>query len=233
MFSFALTDDGLGMSEEELQGLFKPYHQIRPHETQRGQGTGLGLAIARDTIRLHGGDLSCVSKQGEGSTFTVQLPMEVGVGSDLNNEPASQVESKRAESVKSAGSGSGRLSGAGAGRSGTSEGNATSLAVASSMQPVLNALIGLESNLSTGAGIVQDQAAHGLPAYPAADLEGDIDPEFLVVDGESWQSTVFLLMFRPFLTLSAPPPVDSQTRSPTARCSNFSSPSEISSLWWR
>ena len=82
-FEFAVSDEGAGMSEDEVKGLFTAFHQIRPNELQQGQGSGLGLAISRDILRLHGGELTCQSTKGQGATFTATLHMELGDEFDL------------------------------------------------------------------------------------------------------------------------------------------------------
>jgi PAS domain S-box-containing protein len=70
-----VSDTGRGIGEEDLGRLFEPW--TRNHG--RGwAGTGLGLSIARRLARAMGGDVSVVSKLGEGSAFTLDLPLRVG-----------------------------------------------------------------------------------------------------------------------------------------------------------
>lgn len=68
---FEVSDEGPGISPENLEHLFEPYWQA-PNTAE--QGTGLGLSIARALVELHGGVISAKSQVGEGSTFTVQIP---------------------------------------------------------------------------------------------------------------------------------------------------------------
>jgi signal transduction histidine kinase len=71
---FAVRDTGIGIAEDELGLLFKPFSQAnRSYKRTRG-GTGLGLAISRQLCRMMGGDITVRSAPGEGSTFTVLLP---------------------------------------------------------------------------------------------------------------------------------------------------------------
>ncbi len=67
----SVVDTGVGIAPENLERIFDPFFTTKPTE-----GTGLGLAIARSTIERHGGRIVCHSKQGEGSTFTIRLPIK-------------------------------------------------------------------------------------------------------------------------------------------------------------
>jgi signal transduction histidine kinase len=77
LVSFAVADTGIGMTEEQLGRLFEALSQAEASIQRRYGGTGLGLAISRHFCRLMGGDLTVQSVCGEGSTFTVRLPVEV------------------------------------------------------------------------------------------------------------------------------------------------------------
>jgi PAS domain S-box-containing protein len=69
-----VSDTGIGMTDEQLSRLFNAFTQAEASTAQRFGGTGLGLAITRRMMQLLGGDVSVVSKHGEGSTFTLRLP---------------------------------------------------------------------------------------------------------------------------------------------------------------
>jgi len=71
---FAVTDTGIGMTEQQLDRLFEAFSQAEASTRSRYGGTGLGLAISRHFCRLMGGDLTVESAYGEGSMFTVRLP---------------------------------------------------------------------------------------------------------------------------------------------------------------
>jgi two-component system NtrC family sensor kinase len=68
----SISDTGKGMTPETLSRLFTPFFTTKP----RGQGTGLGLSISRDIIQRHGGRIEAESTPGQGSTFTVYLPIQ-------------------------------------------------------------------------------------------------------------------------------------------------------------
>jgi signal transduction histidine kinase len=75
--TFAVSDTGIGMTEEQLGRLFEAFSQAEASTRPRYGGTGLGLAISRHFCRMMGGDLTVESAYGEGSTFTVRLPAMV------------------------------------------------------------------------------------------------------------------------------------------------------------
>jgi signal transduction histidine kinase len=80
--TFAVSDTGIGMTEEQVGRLFEAFSQAEASTRSKYGGTGLGLAISRHFCRLMGGDLTVASEYGQGSTFTVRLPAVV-------SEPAS------------------------------------------------------------------------------------------------------------------------------------------------
>ncbi len=72
-----IRDQGLGISKEQAPLIFQRLHQLNRQELEQ-QGIGMGLFIARTYILLHGGDITLKSKLGEGSTFTIHLPIAEG-----------------------------------------------------------------------------------------------------------------------------------------------------------
>ena len=70
-----VIDSGIGLTDEQRGRLFEPFSQADESTTRRFGGTGLGLAVSRRLVRLMGGELACRSTAGEGSTFTITLPI--------------------------------------------------------------------------------------------------------------------------------------------------------------
>jgi signal transduction histidine kinase len=70
----AVADTGVGLSEEDLAGVFQRYYRGAAVGRSDVTGNGLGLAISRDIVRRHGGDITVSSTLGLGATFTVTLP---------------------------------------------------------------------------------------------------------------------------------------------------------------
>ncbi|MGO4494909.1 ATP-binding protein [Paenibacillus sp. 2RAB27] len=70
-----ITDDGLGIPEEAIPKLFTKFYRIDNSDRRAIGGTGLGLAIVKGIVEAHGGEITVISKLGEGSTFRVSLPL--------------------------------------------------------------------------------------------------------------------------------------------------------------
>lgn len=71
----AVSDAGIGIDEAQLSRIFTRFGRIESPETADIPGTGLGLYLSRELARLHAGDITVVSRPGEGSTFTLTLPL--------------------------------------------------------------------------------------------------------------------------------------------------------------
>ncbi len=75
-----VSDDGIGMTAEQQKKLFQPFTQVDASTTRRFGGTGLGLTIVKKFIDMMGGSISVSSTFGQGSAFTIHLPVKVTIG---------------------------------------------------------------------------------------------------------------------------------------------------------
>jgi signal transduction histidine kinase len=75
-----VKDSGIGMTPEQVRRVFEPFTQADAATARKYGGTGLGLTISRKFCELMGGNIHVESKLGEGTTFTMRLPREVGEG---------------------------------------------------------------------------------------------------------------------------------------------------------
>lgn len=90
IYTYTFADNGIGMSEEFQKHLFQAFARERSATVSKIQGTGLGLALSKNLVELMGGTVSCVSRQGAGSTFTVVLPFKIQDGQTANAEEEAQ-----------------------------------------------------------------------------------------------------------------------------------------------
>ncbi len=70
----AVTDQGVGIPEDELDRVFERFFRVDPARSRHTGGSGLGLSIVKHVVQNHGGDVRVWSQQGNGSTFTIRLP---------------------------------------------------------------------------------------------------------------------------------------------------------------
>lgn len=71
----SVSDTGMGISSEQLPHIFNRFYQAEASIGHNSEGTGIGLALVKELVELHGGEISVQSAIGEGSIFTVRLPL--------------------------------------------------------------------------------------------------------------------------------------------------------------
>ena len=76
-FLLRVSDTGIGIQPENIHRIFDPFWQVEQKATRRATGTGLGLTVTKRLANLLGGDVDVTSTLGEGTTFTVRLPVKV------------------------------------------------------------------------------------------------------------------------------------------------------------
>ena len=69
-----ISDNGIGMSKEKMKHLYTRFFD-GDYRKQNMPGTGIGLSLTHDLVKLHHGDIQCESQEGEGTTFTITLPI--------------------------------------------------------------------------------------------------------------------------------------------------------------
>ena len=74
-FYLSVTDSGLGIPEESIDHIFERFYRVDKSHSTEIEGTGLGLAITRSAIMMHHGAIRVKSQVGEGTTFSVRIPL--------------------------------------------------------------------------------------------------------------------------------------------------------------
>jgi two-component system sensor histidine kinase SenX3 len=71
----AVSDRGIGIPESHLRRVFERFYRVDPARSRETGGTGLGLSIVRHVAANHGGSVAVESKEGEGTVFTLEVPV--------------------------------------------------------------------------------------------------------------------------------------------------------------
>jgi two-component system sensor histidine kinase SenX3 len=71
----SVADQGIGIPERDLERIFERFYRVDPARSRATGGTGLGLAIVKHVTSAHGGEVTVLSTEGAGSTFTLRLPL--------------------------------------------------------------------------------------------------------------------------------------------------------------
>ncbi len=75
-FVITVSDSGIGIPSDSLDNIFEKFYRVDKSHSREIEGTGLGLAIARSSILMHRGAIKVTSVEGEGTTFTVKIPLK-------------------------------------------------------------------------------------------------------------------------------------------------------------
>lgn len=75
LVEIVVKDQGIGIAEREQARIFERFYRVDPARSRETGGTGLGLSIVKHVVANHGGDVSVWSQVGEGSSFTLRLPL--------------------------------------------------------------------------------------------------------------------------------------------------------------
>ena len=89
---FLVKDTGIGIAEENISRLFKPFSQVDTSMTRRYGGTGLGLAISKKLIEMMGGNIEIVSELGQGTTFRFSIRLAAHSEPDRRDRAEYQVD---------------------------------------------------------------------------------------------------------------------------------------------
>jgi signal transduction histidine kinase/DNA-binding NarL/FixJ family response regulator/streptogramin lyase len=88
----SISDTGVGIPPEALDKVFDRFYQVDASQTREQEGTGIGLALTKELIDLHGGTIAVTSQPGKGTTFTVQLRIDLP---ESEGQPGSVVLEQR------------------------------------------------------------------------------------------------------------------------------------------
>lgn len=73
--ALAVEDTGVGIPEQELPHLFQRFHRVHNKNGRSQEGTGIGLSLVNELVKLHGGTIQVYSREGEGTVFTIHIPL--------------------------------------------------------------------------------------------------------------------------------------------------------------
>lgn len=88
LFCFSVSDTGIGMAPEFLKHIYEPFAQEGDDARSKFQGTGMGMPIVKSLIDMMGGTIEISSELGVGSTFTVQIPLDIDKNPRAHIKPA-------------------------------------------------------------------------------------------------------------------------------------------------
>jgi len=74
-FYITVADSGMGIPEDSIERIFERFYRVDKSHSKEIGGTGLGLAITKSSIAMHHGAIKVFSREGEGTTFSVRIPL--------------------------------------------------------------------------------------------------------------------------------------------------------------
>jgi signal transduction histidine kinase/ligand-binding sensor domain-containing protein/DNA-binding response OmpR family regulator len=72
----SVKDSGIGIPDDKIEHIFQRYYQIDHDDGREFEGSGIGLALVYELVKLYGGDILVSGEEGQGATFTVQIPID-------------------------------------------------------------------------------------------------------------------------------------------------------------
>src|SRR5580698_3094906 len=103
MAEISVTDQGIGIPERDRERIFERFYRVDPARSRATGGTGLGLAIVKHVTAAHGGSVAVWSQEGNGSTFTLRLPLRARRGLPASkDQPTARTDHAHARSVREA-----------------------------------------------------------------------------------------------------------------------------------
>jgi|GEM_PF-555747 len=98
--SVQVCDTGIGIAPDQIEHIFDPFYQVRQPASHKVHGTGIGLSISKDFIEMHGGQILVASKPGQGSTFTLIVPVKLLPDNSPSAIPKTGTSDKSPETVE-------------------------------------------------------------------------------------------------------------------------------------
>lgn len=95
-FLLEVGDTGVGISDDDQLKVFDRFYRVNSSEGRSQEGTGIGLSLVRELVHLHKGDIKVVSKIGDGSKFTVRIPLQRHVAVEKKASPENRKSGQRA-----------------------------------------------------------------------------------------------------------------------------------------
>jgi two-component system, OmpR family, sensor histidine kinase SenX3 len=88
--AFVVRDHGIGIPTRDLERIWERFYRVDKARARDTGGTGLGLAIVRHVAQAHGGEVTVQSREGEGSTFTLYIPLPDGATRGITEAPTTE-----------------------------------------------------------------------------------------------------------------------------------------------